>query len=341
MEEMMKNKTILEILALQTWEQVLYYGRNRLLAAKIREADLDGWYLFEEAFGISRAAYFLKARERALMSRKEAVRFHEMLSRREAREPLQYILGRQEFMGFPFYVNSHTLIPRQDTEILVETVLRENPGKNLRVLDMCTGSGCIAVSLAALGRYEDVTAADLSAEALLTAEKNARALLGSRDMPVKKNYELSEKNQAGCRVHTECKFQTAQGTWFTLRQSDLFSAFSHTKKGKFDIIVSNPPYIPSAVIDSLEAEVRKFEPRLALDGEADGLAFYRRLSAEAGGYLTDGGRIYFEIGHDQGTAVSRLLLSHGFTDTRIIKDLAGKDRVAAAVWQRGAGEPAK
>ncbi len=297
-----------ELMNAGTWEQVLYYGRNRLSEAGIAEAELDGWYLFEEVFQISRAMYFLKSRETAAFSTEQAERYLTMISRREAREPLQHILGTQDFMGLSFLVNRHVLIPRQDTETLVETVLEENSLKDCRVLDMCTGSGCIAVSLAAMGGCSHVEAADISREALTVAEENSRRLL-------------------------------PPGAQVKFRQSDLFSAFSE-REDRFDIIVANPPFIPSQVIDGLEPEGRDFDPRNALDGDGDGLTFYRRLAEDCGRYLKDKGRVYFEIGYDQGPAVSELLLASGFQDTKVIKDLAGKDRVVSAVWRENAGGPA-
>ena len=160
---------------------------------------------------------------------------------------------------------------------------------------MCTGSGCIAVSLKALGGYARVAAADISPEALEVAEKNA-------------------------------------GTYpVEFRQSDMFAAFE-PGRDMFDVIVSNPPYIPSEVIRGLEPEVRDHEPLGALDGKEDGLYFYRILAEQCGDFLNQGGSVYFETGHDQGAAVKTLLESHGFQDTKVIKDLAGMDRVVRGTW---------
>ena len=201
-------------------------------------------------------------------------------------------------MGLEFEVNQHTLIPRQDTETLVELVLAEHKEKDIALLDMCTGSGCIAISLAVHGGYAQVEAADISVEALKVAGRNAETL----SAPVR------------------------------FRHTDMFSAFDETED-KFDIIVSNPPYIPSDVIEELEPEVRDFEPRGALDGTADGLFFYEILARECGRFLKEDGAVYFEIGHDQGEAVKALLDANGFCDTKIIKDLAGQDRVVCGKWQ--------
>ena len=281
-----------------TWGELLLSGQEKLKAAGIREYSLDAWYLFEHAFGMGRADYFLRAREPAAAEEEALKKFQDGLSRRAEREPLQHILGTQEFMGLEFYVNHDVLIPRQDTETLVETVLSACKNQEISLLDMCTGSGCIAISLAALGKYTHVEAADISDAALLVAEKNAEKILGPGVLK--------------------------------LRRSDLFSAFD--PKERFDVIVSNPPYIPSAVIEGLEPEVREFEPRLALDGTEAGRFFYRKLAAESGKFLKENGAVYFEIGYDQGEAVKNLLSAHGFKDTKVIKDLAGKDRVVCGRW---------
>ena len=224
--------------------------------------------------------------------------FRSMIDRRSARVPLQQILGSQEFMGLTFRVTPDVLIPRQDTETLVEQVLQEQKDPDIRLLDLCTGSGCIAISLAVKGGYESVTATDLSEEALKVAERNAK-------------------------THQKK---------IIFRQGDLFSALPRTEAGTFDIITSNPPYIPTAVIATLEPEVREHEPMMALDGTEDGLRFYRQIAQEAGTWLKPGGAIYLEIGYDQGEAVSGLLREAGFDKVRVVKDLPGKDRVVCGVW---------
>lgn len=228
--------------------------------------------------------------------------YRKMIEKRRKRFPLQQILGCQEFMGLNFFVNKHVLIPRQDTETLVEQVLEEQKDKDIRLLDVCTGSGCIAISLAVKGGYASVTATDISEEALKVAKRNA--------------------------VSLECD---ARMRFF---QGDLFDALPQ-QEDKFDVITSNPPYIPTAVIRTLEPEVREHEPMLALDGTEDGLHYYRRIAAEAGRFLKKGGSIYLEIGHDQGEAVSTLMREAGFSDVRVLKDLPGKDRVVCAVWSDG------
>jgi len=281
-----------------TWGELLLSGQKRLESAGIREYSLDSWYLFEHVFSMSRADYLLRSRETATAEVKALEEFQEKLSRRAGREPLQHILGAQEFMGLEFYVNSDVLIPRQDTETLVETVLYAHKNQEISLLDICTGSGCIAISLAALGKYAHVEAADISNAALLTAEKNAEKILGAGAV----------------------KF----------RCSDLFSAFAPEER--FDVIVSNPPYIPSMVIEGLEPEVRDFEPRLALDGSEDGLFFYRRIVREGLLYLKKGGRLLFEIGCGQAAAVSGLMEAAGYEEVRVKKDLAGLDRVVMGMY---------
>ncbi len=291
------------------WADVLNYGKMVLKNAEIAEADLDSWYLFEQIFGISRAQYFMCAREKISGDSLETkmAAFDDALKKRASRIPLQQILGQQDFMGLTFFVNEHVLIPRQDTETLVELVLKEQKDKNISVLDMCTGSGCIAVSLKKLGGYARVEGADISEEALKVAKRNSE--------------EILENNDAVC----------GRTEGVTFRHSDMFSSFQDTER--FNVIVSNPPYIPSAVIEELEPEVRDHEPRGALDGTADGLYFYRILAEECAKHLTLGGHVYFEIGYDQGAAVKELLDTHGFKDTRVIQDLAGKDRVVCGTWQ--------
>lgn len=218
--------------------------------------------------------------------------FEEYLAKRASHIPLQHIIGSTSFMGIDFAVNESVLIPRQDTETLAEAVLSQEKDKHISVLDMCTGSGCIAVSLKLLGGYECMTAADISEAALSVAAGNA-------------GYNKADVNFV---------------------QSDMFD----NVHGSFDVIVSNPPYIPSKDIAELEPEVREHDPLAALDGGADGLDFYRRIADGCGTALKDGGRLYLEIGFDQAEALKDLLSSHGFDDIKVYQDLAGLDRVVTA-----------
>lgn len=353
------------------WADVLNYGKKILKNAGIVEADLDAWYLFGQIFGISRAQYFLCARENIagntaqkmaaqeqtgnslesknaldcveLWLKEKLSAYENTLEKRASRVPLQQILGQQEFMGLTFFVNEHVLIPRQDTETLVELVLNEQKDKNVSILDMCTGSGCIAVSLKKLGGYACVEGADISEEALKVAKRNSEEILensdvnndavSSRTEQIQNctNLTNNQNKQDNSEERMVSEVRTVPQTSVTFRRSDMFSTFPETER--FNVIVSNPPYIPSAVIEELEPEVRDHEPRGALDGTADGLYFYRILAEECAKHLTPGGHVYFEIGYDQGAAVKELLDIHGFKDTRVIQDLTGKDRVVCGAWQ--------
>ena len=353
------------------WADVLNYGKKILKNAGIVEADLDAWYLFEQSFGISRAQYFLCARENIVGSTAQKIAVQEQhgdllesgnalecaelwlkeklsayenaLKKRAARIPLQQIIGQQEFMGLSFFVNEHVLIPRQDTETLVELVLQEQKDKDISILDMCTGSGCIAVSLKKLGGYAHVEGADISEEALKVAKRNSEEILENNDVNNDAvnsrteqiqnctNLTNNQNKQDNSEERMVSEVRRASQTGVTFRHSDMFSSFRETEQ--FNVIVSNPPYIPSAVIEELEPEVRDHEPRGALDGTADGLYFYRILAEECAKHLTPGGHVYFETGYDQGAAVKELLDIHGFKDTRVIQDLTGKDRVVCGTWQ--------
>ncbi len=275
-----------------TYVEALNWGKRQLSEAQVAEAELDAWYLLEYVTGMNRANYFLQQQD--AMKQVDYTSYQQLICQRKERIPLQYLTGTQEFMGLTFQVSEDVLIPRQDTEILVELALPEVKGK--RVLDVCTGSGCIAISLQKLGEPAVCHGVDLSLRALAVADRNRKQLQAD----------------------------------VTLWQSDLFSQVTET----YDVIVSNPPYIPPMVIRNLMPEVREHEPRMALDGGEDGLDFYRRLASEAGLYLREGGRIYLEIGHDQGADVSALLEGQGFCDVVIHRDLAGLDRVVCAKWQK-------
>ena len=230
------------------------------------------------------------------LSTGERQAYEEAITRRRSRVPLQHITGCQAFMGLEFQVNGHVLVPRQDTEILVEEVMRELQD-GMRVLDLCTGSGCILISLLHYSNGCTGVGTDISGEALAVARRNGAALLGAE-----KEYAFLE--------------------------SDLFDRV----EGRYDVIVSNPPYIRREEIDTLLPEVRDHEPRMALDGGVDGLDFYRRIVAGSPSYLTGGGRLYLEIGWDQGDAVQELLLRQGFREVNVVQDYAGLDRVVCGYW---------
>lgn len=286
-----------------TMEQLYRQGIDKLAGAGVKDAPIDGRYLLLEAFDLTLSSFLaVKGRELGTdeETREKCRKYQTLLEKRAHRIPLQHLTGVQGFMGYDFYVNEHVLIPRQDTETLTELVLREHPSGNCALLDMCTGSGCIAISLALNGGYEHVTASDISGKALEVARRNGERLLGEYN---------------GC---------------FRFVESDMFEKLDAGVR--FDIITSNPPYIRSRLIENLEPEVRDHEPRLALDGTEDGLKFYRILARECRNYLNPGGTVYMEIGYDQGRTVEELFQAAGYEETGIVKDMAGLDRVVRAVW---------
>ena len=272
--------------------EVYTEGKNRLQKAGVQSYEFDARQLLFFVFSIDANQYLLnQSMPLSEEEEKKVNSYFEAIQKRSEKIPLQYITGEQNFCGLDFYVNENVLIPRLDTEVLVEKILEyEEPGQ--RVMDMCTGSGCIAITLQKLGGFQ-VMAVDISEEALTLARKNA------------------QRNQA-------------QVTFF---QSNMFEQLSNTSK--VDVIVSNPPYIESKVIDELDDEVKKYEPRLALDGMEDGLHFYRILAREGKRFLNEGGRLYVEIGFDQAEAVKEIFGAQGFLDIQVYKDLAGLDRVVA------------
>lgn len=269
-------------------------GIEKLQKASDLDATVDAWLLAEEVLGITRAQYFINPQR--LVDKEDADKFFKFIDMRCNKIPLQHITGKQEFMGLSFNVNEDVLIPRQDTELLVESVLnylkQKMKGKKVKVLDMCTGSGCIAISIKKLAENVDVTAVDLSQKALKVAIDNA--------------------NQLEAKV--------------TFIESDLFENVS----GKYDIIVSNPPYISKSDIETLMDEVKNHEPMMALDGDEDGLKFYKKISEKLNEYLSDGGMIFYEIGYDQGKTVPDILKQYNFKDINVYKDLSGNDRVVIA-----------
>ncbi len=279
---------------ISTLQTIYREGKEQLELSGVPDADLDAWYLLEFVTGISKARYY--GNPEAGMEEEEVLRYRDVIRQRAERIPLQHITGEQEFMGFSFQVNEHVLIPRQDTETLVEEALGVLKPK-MEILDLCTGSGCILLSLLKLGEKQGIaglkgTGADISREALKVAEENGRRL----EIP---------------------------GDQLAWVRGDLFEKL----EGPFDLLVSNPPYIPSGELSGLQEEVRLHDPALALDGHEDGLYFYRRIAAEAGKYLRDGAFLMLEIGWDQGEAVRGLLEAAGYQEVEVKKDLSGNDRV--------------
>ncbi|MBE5846625.1 MAG: peptide chain release factor N(5)-glutamine methyltransferase [Lachnospiraceae bacterium] len=280
------------------YKEVYERAAARLQQAGVEEAALDARLLLEEACGTDRNT--LLAHPDRMLSEEERTSFEKMVSAREKRIPLQQITGYCDFMGLRFYVNQDVLIPRQDTENLVEEAMRYLHD-GMRILDVCTGSGCILLSLLRYSNGCKGIGIDLSDEALSVARKNAEAL------------ELS-----------------GQASFF---QGDLFAALvSAGREEKFELLVSNPPYIRSDVIETLMPEVKDHEPRMALDGDADGLIFYRRICREALPYLCGGARIVFEIGYDQAADVSGIMEEAGYRGIETIKDYAGNDRIVTGVY---------
>lgn len=269
-----------------TYREAVEFGTKCLTDAGVPDAALDAWYLLQMVCKIERSYYYVHGEEDITQ---DAQKEYEIaVQKRAEHTPLQYIIGEQEFMGLRFKVNSNVLIPRQDTETLVEQVLKiVKPG--MKVLDLCTGSGCVLISV--LKNAPELTGmgSDISKTALLVAKENA-------------------------------KLHEVDAEWV---RSDLFDNITET----FDVIMANPPYIPTGEILSLMPEVRDFEPENALDGGADGLDFYRKIAGQVKDYLNPGGYVYMEIGYDQGEAVSELMRNAGFTEVEVIKDLARNDRV--------------
>lgn len=273
----------------QIWER----GRDFLEEKGVPEPDLDAWYLLEEVWQVDRSFYYAHRDEPIDQIKNSGGedllgRYKDLLLRRGSREPLQHILGYAWFMGLRFAIDGSVLIPRQDTEVLVEEAGKRLKGGG-RVLDMCTGSGCILLSLLDQCPKAEGVGVDISEEALQVARENSRRL----------------KIQAG------------------FIQSDLFAAV----EGRFTMIVSNPPYIPTGEIQTLMEEVRDHDPRLALDGGADGLDLYRRLIPESLGYLLPGGVLLMEIGSDQGGWIRTHMQEQGYQDVQVVRDLTGLDRV--------------
>lgn len=270
-----------------TYREAIVSGEKSLCEAGIADARNDAWLLLTMACKIDHTYYYMHIDEE--MPEELQHEFEVLIKKRAERVPLQYITGEQEFMGMTFHVNSNVLIPRQDTETLVEEALKVvKPG--MKVLDMCTGSGCVLISILKNVHGTGGYGYDISKQAINVAKENAKL----NDVPA------------------------------IFERSNLFEDVADET---FDVIVSNPPYIRSDEIPFLMPEVSEFEPHEALDGKEDGLFFYRKIIQESPDYLTDGGYLLFEIGYDQGWAVSSMMKEVGFEDVCVKKDLARNDRV--------------
>ncbi len=274
------------------YQELYKIGQEKLQQADISEYALDARYLLEFVCHTDRNDLLVHGDRE--VSEAEEKAYTELLLKRSEHVPLQHLTGVQNFMGLDFHVNEKVLVPRQDTEILVEEAMRELHD-GMRILDMCTGSGCILISLLHYSNDCEGVGADLSPEALEVAKTNARELIPDKKV--------------------------------TFIESNLFEKI----EGKFDVILSNPPYIAKEVIPTLMPEVRDHEPRMALEAAENGLYFYRRILEDCKAHLFGGGSIYFEIGYDQGEAVSRMMEEAGFKEVRVVKDYAGLDRVVCGM----------
>ena len=270
-----------------TYKQALEKGIKLLEAERIIDARIDAWYLLSYVSQLTKAKYFLVQNEE--IDELTLFKYKEVLLKRSEHVPLQHITGEQEFMGINFWVNEHVLIPRQDTETLVEEALKVTPSGS-HVLDLCTGSGCVIISLVVLGQGIIGAGIDISDEAIAVARDNGNRLAPGRIDFIKGNL------------------------W-------------NPVLGKYNTIVSNPPYIPTEDIKGLAEEVKDHEPLIALDGAEDGLFFYRQIVGHAAEYLASDGWLLVEIGFDQGPDVYALFVENGFKDVEVVKDLAGNNRV--------------
>lgn len=289
-------------------------GKQLLVEAGVEEeeAALEVRLLLQESFSLNTASYLLRKQEplcKAGIEQTEILQklhsFYENFEKRRKRIPLAQILGRQSFYGLDFFVNEDVLIPRADTECLVDLVLEdyaelakqgEKTYAEKRILDLCTGSGCIGISVAKHLPYQELLLVDLSEKALAVAKKNAEKHLGGN---------------------------------VRLLQSDLLT---EVQEKRFSLLLSNPPYIVSKVIPDLEREVSEYEPKMALDGGEDGLIFYRRIAREAKKVLLPGARLYLEIGYDQGESVKDIFQKEGYQEVEVFPDLAGNPRVVRGIF---------
>ena len=270
------------------YTEAFLLGMQKLKEAQLEEAQLDARLLLEEICGTDHNTLLCHGDRE--VSEAEEEQYRKALEQRAVHVPLQHLLGYQDFMGLRFQVNEHVLIPRQDTEILVEEAMRYLHD-GMRILDLCTGSGCILLSLLHYSNDCEGVGVDISQEALRVAAQNAELL----------------------------------GIKADFLKSDLYEKVT----GKFDLLVSNPPYIERKVIPTLMEEVREYDPYIALDGGEDGLDFYRRIIGGAQDYLKRGGQILMEIGSGQAKAVSELLREAGFKEIDVCRDFAGLDRVVS------------
>jgi release factor glutamine methyltransferase len=285
----------------QEWtiETVLRWAADDFRARGVDSPRLDAELLLGRALACTRIQLIADAK-RALET-DELTRFRELVKRRRAREPTAYILGEREFYGRKFRVDRRVLIPRPDTETLVEVALERTRSRSMsmRALDLCTGSGCVAISLARERPTSLVFATDLNDDALAVARDNA--------------LRLGAYNVA-------------------FRQGDLFAAADGATR--FDLVTANPPYIAAADIQSLQPEIRDYEPRIALAGGDDGLSLVRRIVAGARAHLATAGRLAIEIGYGEAPATAELFAAAGFVEIEVRRDYARIERVVSGVLER-------
>ncbi len=274
-----------------TYRQMCHNGAAILADAGITDAEYDSFALLEYITGMDRTAYILNGSKS--VPEDIAERYDAVIDRRSSHIPLQHITGQAWFYGRGFNVNSDVLVPRQDTEVLVSEALKVINAKD-SVLDMCTGSGCIIITLALEKKLGRALGADISEAALKVASGN-REKLGADDV--------------------------------TFVKSNIFSDINVNDDELFDVIVSNPPYIATGEIETLTEEVRIHDPYIALDGLEDGLHFYREITQQSMNYIKSGGWLLYEIGCTQAHDVSDIMSEYGYSNIKVIKDLAGLDRV--------------
>lgn len=261
-----------------------------LKSSGIENVEYDIKAILTDTFGLDLNKFILDMDNEFEPDKDLEAKYLSRIEKRKMHIPLQYIINKQNFYGLDFYVDESVLIPRYDTENIVDRIVKDcKENKCLSVLDLCTGSGCIAVSLKKNG-FEKVYASDISDKALAVVKHNAK--LNNADI--------------------------------IFLQSDLYENFP--KEIRFDIIVSNPPYISTDKIAELETQVKDFEPKLALDGGKDGLDFYKKILKLSKDFINKSGRLYLEIGYDQAKEVVDLAKKEGYYNIQIIKDLSGRDR---------------
>lgn len=282
----------------KTVSQILLEAKKSLKQSGAVSYALDAELLLMKVLNFTKTELFTK--DTIFLTKKEQEKYEFLIEERKKGVPVQYLLGECEFMGLPFYVNESVLIPRPDTEILVETVLEYYQKKSFQnILDIGTGTGCIAVSIAHYTNMQ-VYAVDISENALKMAQQNAKI------------------------NHVNIEFI----------ESNLFLSFPETFHHTFDVIVSNPPYICTEEIENLMTEVKDFEPRLALDGGKDGLFFYREIMEQSQKFLKKNGYLFFEIGWEQAEQVKEMMKLNGFENIEVRKDLAGLDRVILGKYRQ-------